>query len=58
MGLFIKGGFWLVGLATGGWVLSEATDTADAAAKLAKWAVIGGGVYIAYGTLKTSGAIK
>lgn len=51
------------GVAVGGllataWVADETGDALEAAAKLAKWGAVVGGVYVSYAALKSAGAIK
>ena len=45
-------------LVAGGYALDEAGDAAESGAKLAKWAVIGGGLYVSYTAMKSAGVLK
>lgn len=52
-GAIVLGGLWL-----GKEALNEAGEAAGQGAKLAKWAAIGGGLYVSYAALKSSGVLK
>jgi hypothetical protein len=41
-----------------GWITDNAADAAGDGAKIVKWGVIGGGLYVSYRALKSAGAIK
>ena len=49
---------WVAGGGLFVWGISETGDAAEQAAKLAKWAAIGGGVYVSYKALQAAGAVK
>ncbi len=49
---------WIGGALALGYVLDKTGDAAEGSAKLAKWATIGGGVYVSYAALKSYGALK
>lgn len=50
--------WWIAGLAIGAFGLTKADDAAESGAKLAKWATIGGGLYVSYAALKSTGVLK
>lgn len=49
----VVGGLWVAGKAA-----DDIGDAAEKSADLAKWATIGGAVYVSYRALKAYGAIK
>lgn len=46
--LLVKGGMVIGGILAAGWAIGQADDGLDAAARLAKWAAVGAGVYVAW----------
>lgn len=49
---------WIIGGVVGVGALWEAGDAAQKSQKLVKWAVIGGGVYVAYQVARKQGIAK
>lgn len=41
-----------------GWAMKETGDTADSLTQLTKWGIVGGGLFVSYKALKSSGALK
>ena len=58
MAPFIWAGVALGGLVLGGRAMRDAGELVDSSAKLAKWAVAGGALYVSYRALQASGAVK
>lgn len=54
----IYGAVALAGLYGTGWALNKADGAMDSAARLTKWAVAGGCLYVAYKAAQEAGAIK
>lgn len=54
----IWGALALGGIFGAGWAARETGEAMDSATRLAKWAVVGGGLYVSYRALKTAGALK
>lgn len=53
----IWAGIGLAALLAGGWAANQADDALEDGAKLVKWAVIGGGVYVSAKALKAAKVI-
>lgn len=51
-------GVALAGVGVSGWALREAGDAAESGAKLMKWGVAAGGLYVSYSALKSAGVLK
>lgn len=54
----IWAGVALAGIGTAGWAVREAGDAAESGAKLVKWGVAAGGLYVSYSALKSAGVLK
>lgn len=54
----IWAGLALAGVAGTGWMFREAGDAAESATKLAKWAAVGGVVYVSVKAMKATGVLK
>ena len=48
----------IAAIGAGAWALHETSDALDSATSLTKWAVIGGGVYVAFRALQAGGVLK
>lgn len=51
-------GVAIAGLYVAGDAAKKAGEAAEGASSLAKWATIGGGLYVSYAALRASGALK
>ncbi len=56
--LIIWAGVGVAGLVAGGYAADKVTGATEEAAKLTKWAVAGGTVYVAYRALQATGSLK
>lgn len=48
----------IAGVGVSGWAVKEAGDAAESGAKLVKWGVAAGGLYVSYSALKSAGVLK
>ena len=54
----IWAGIAIAGVGVSGWAVKEAGDAAESGAKLVKWGVAAGGLYVSYTALKSAGVLK
>ena len=55
---FVWAGIAIAGIGTTGWAVKEAGEAAESGAKLVKWGVAAGGLYVSYSALKSAGVLK
>lgn len=56
--LIVWGGVIVAGIASTAWAADEIGDAAEKSERLVKWAVVGGGLYVSYRALRSTGVIK